>query len=150
MRHRWRAGGMLLQFLPQKAERMRGPDLDPGDAPEGMSAPDVPEDEVWDEAWIEGRSLIATVEDIELIDPELSSERLLYRLFHEHGVRVFRSSDVEAKCSCSRDGVSNMLKSFSQDERGHMVQDSVISVTCEFCNSKYVFAPAEVEIPAAG
>jgi molecular chaperone Hsp33 len=148
MRHRWRAGGMLLQFLPQKAERMRGPDLDPGDAPEGMAAHDVPEDEVWDEAWIEGRSLIATVEDIELIDPELSSERLLYRLFHEHGVRVFRSSDVEAKCSCSRDGVSNMLKSFSEDERGHMVQDGVISVTCEFCNSKYVFAPAEVEVTA--
>src|SRR5262249_62277560 len=28
-RHRWRAGGMLLQFLPKKVERMRGPDLDP-------------------------------------------------------------------------------------------------------------------------
>jgi molecular chaperone Hsp33 len=149
MRHRWRAGGMLLQFLPREAERMRGPDLDPGDAPEGW-APEVAEDDVWDEAWIEGRSLIATVEDIELIDPELSSERLLYRLFHEHGVRVFRTSDVEAKCSCSRDGVSNMLKSFSQDERGHMVQDGVISVTCEFCNSKYVFAPGELEVPAAG
>jgi molecular chaperone Hsp33 len=149
MRHRWRAGGMLLQFLPQKAERMRGPDLDPGDVPEGMPAHNG-EDDVWDEAWIEGRSLIATVEDIELIDPDLSSERLLYRLFHEHGVRVFRSSDVEAKCSCSRDGVSNMLKSFSQDERGHMVQDGVISVTCEFCNSKYVFAPAEVEIATEG
>jgi molecular chaperone Hsp33 len=149
MRHRWRAGGMLLQFLPQKAERMRGPDLDPGDAPEG-TAQGVQEDDVWDEAWIEGRSLIATVEDIELIDPELSSERLLYRLFHEHGVRVFRSCDVEAKCSCSRDGVSNMLKSFSEDERGHMVQDGVISVTCEFCNSKYVFAPAEVEVTEPG
>jgi molecular chaperone Hsp33 len=149
MRHRWRAGGMLLQFLPRDAERMRGPDLNPGDAPEG-TAYDVADDDVWDEAWIEGRALIATVEDIELIDPELSSERLLYRLFHEHGVRVFRYGDVEAKCSCSRDGVSNMLKSFSQEERGDMVQDGVISVTCEFCSSKYVFAPAEVELPAAG
>src|SRR4029077_2294103 len=54
-RHRWRAGGMLLQFLPKKAERMRGPDLDPGDAPGGW-APEVAEDDVWDEAWIEGRS----------------------------------------------------------------------------------------------
>ena len=44
-----------------------------------------------DEAWVEGRSLIATVDDIELIDLALSSERLAYRLFHEHGVRVFRS-----------------------------------------------------------
>jgi molecular chaperone Hsp33 len=140
-RHRWRAGGMLLQFLPKKAERMRGPDLDPGDAPAGTVRHDMPEDE----AWVEGRSLIATVEDIELIDPSLSSERLLYRLFHERGVRVFKSAAVEAKCSCSRDSVTSMLKSFSRADRDEMVQDGVISVTCEFCNSKYVFAPAEVE-----
>jgi molecular chaperone Hsp33 len=145
-RHRWRAGGMLLQFLPKKTERMRGPDLDPGDAPEGVTVPEVPEDD----AWVEGQSLIATVEDIELIDPDLSSERLLYRLFHEHGVRVFRSSDIEAKCSCSRDSVTNMLKSFSKDDRDHMVQDGVIAVTCEFCNSKYVFAPAEVDVAQEG
>ncbi len=139
--HRWRAGGMLLQFLPKKAERMRGPDLDPGDAPEGTAAHVLPVDE----AWVEGQSLIATVEDIELIDPDLSSERLLYRLFHEHGVRVFNSSAVEAKCSCSRDSVTNMLKSFSQDDRDEMIQDGVIAVTCEFCNTQYIFAPAEVE-----
>ena len=45
-----------------------------------------------DDAWVEGRALIATVEDVELIDPALSSERLVYRLFHEPGVRVFRAS----------------------------------------------------------
>jgi molecular chaperone Hsp33 len=145
-RHRWRAGGMLLQFLPKKAERMRGPDLDPGDAPEGTAAHVMPEDD----AWIEGQSLIATVEDIELIDPDVSSERLLYRLFHEHGVRVFKASGVEAKCSCSRDSVTNMLKSFSKDDRDDMIQDGVIAVTCEFCNTKYVFAPAEVEAVEQG
>jgi molecular chaperone Hsp33 len=140
-RHRWRAGGMLLQFLPKKAERMRGPDLDPGDAPEGAATHVVPADE----AWVEGQSLIATVEDIELIDPDLSSERLLYRLFHEHGVRVFKSSRVEARCSCSRTTVTNMLKSFSKSDRDDMIQDGVIAVTCEFCDTKYVFAPTEVE-----
>jgi molecular chaperone Hsp33 len=145
-RHRWRAGGMLLQFLPKKAERMRGPDFDPGDAPQGTAAHVVPQDD----AWIEGQSLIATLEDIELIDPDLSSERLLYRLFHEHGVRVFNSSTVEAKCSCSRDSVTNMLKSFSKDDRDDMIQDGVIAVTCEFCNTQYVFAPAEVETQEPG
>jgi molecular chaperone Hsp33 len=139
-RHRWRAGGMLLQFLPKKAERMRGPDLDPGDAPHGTTPHVVPEDD----AWVTGQALIATVEDLELIDPELSSERLLFRLFHEHGVRVFRSTSVEAKCSCSRDNVADMLKSFSQDDRDHMVENGVISVTCEFCSSHYVFEPVEV------
>jgi molecular chaperone Hsp33 len=139
-RHRWRAGGMLLQFLPKKVERMRGPDLDPGDAPEGTAPHAVAEDD----AWVTGQALIATVEDLELIDPELSSERLLFRLFHEHGVRVFRSTAVEAKCSCSRQNVASMLKSFSQDDRDHMVENGVISVTCEFCSSHYVFEPAEV------
>jgi molecular chaperone Hsp33 len=139
-RHRWRAGGLLLQFLPKKAERMRGPDLDPGDAPEGTTPHVVPEDE----AWVEGRSLIATVDDIELIDQNISSERLLYRLFHQRGVRVFRSATLRAECSCSRDSVAAMLSRFSQDDRDHMVENGVISVTCEFCNSKYVFRPNEV------
>jgi molecular chaperone Hsp33 len=139
--HRWCAGGMLLQFLPKKADRMRAPDFDPGDAPAGLTRHDLPQDA----AWLEGQALIATVKDIELIDPDLSSEHLLYRLFHEHGVRVFKSSDVEAKCSCSRPNVTNMLKSFSRDDRDHMVEEGVISVTCEFCNTKYVFTPSEVE-----
>ena len=106
----------------------------------------VPEDD----AWVEGRSLVATVEDVELIDPALSSERLVYRLFHERGVRVFRSHAVRRECSCSRDGVAAMLKSFSQDDRDHMVENGEISVTCEFCSATYVFAPGEAEEAASG
>jgi molecular chaperone Hsp33 len=141
VRHRWRAGGILAQFLPKSPERMRQADLDPGDAPEGTAPHAVAEDD----AWVEGRSLVSTVEDIELIDPALSSERLLYRLFHERGVRVFRSVPVRSQCSCSREGVSSMLRSFSREERADMVENGVISVTCEFCNSSYVFEPGEVE-----
>lgn len=140
-RHHWRAGGVLLQFLPKAPERARQADLDPGDAPEGAHTHTVAEDD----AWVEGRSLIATVEDLELVDPELSSERLLYRLFHEPGVRVFEAGPVEPKCSCSRDSVETMLKNFSQDDRDHMVEDGRIKVTCEFCSTSYVFAPGEVE-----
>jgi molecular chaperone Hsp33 len=138
--HRWRAGGILLQFVPRAPERARVPDLDPGDAPEGTAPHTVPEDD----AWVEGRSLIETVEDVELIDPGLSSERLLYRLFHERGVRVFRSANLHAQCSCSRESVEAMLRSFPQNDRNDMVENGVISVTCEFCSATYVFEPAEV------
>ena len=138
--HRWRAGGILLQFVPKAPERARQPDLDPGDAPEGMAPHSVPEDD----AWVEGRSMLATVEDIELLDPAVSVEQLVYRLFHERGVRVFRSRALAAQCSCSRPNVANMLKSFSQDDRDHMVENGKITVICEFCNSSYVFEPAEV------
>ena len=80
--------------------------------------------------------------------PHVSAEQLLYRLFHERGVRVFRSRDLHAQCSCSRAGVEQMLRSFSQDDRDHMVENGKITVTCEFCNSTYVFAPVEVSEPA--
>src|SRR6201998_2408617 len=85
-KHRWRAGGLLMQFLPKAPERARQADLHPGHAPEGAVPPTVAEDD----AWVEGQSLIGTVEDIELIDPDLSGERLLYRLFHERRGRVFK------------------------------------------------------------
>jgi molecular chaperone Hsp33 len=139
-RRRWRAGGILLQFLPKACERARLADLDPGDAPPGTEAHPLPEDD----AWVEGRSLVATVDDIELIDPALSSECLAYSLFHEHGVRVFRAAPVNAQCSCSRQSVEAMLKSFSQDERGDMVENGKITVTCEFCSSTYMFEPDEI------
>jgi molecular chaperone Hsp33 len=144
--HRWRAGGILLQFIPRAPERARVPDLDPGDAPEGMTPHSVEEDD----AWVEGRSLIETVEDVELIDPALSSEQLLYRLFHERGVRVFRASALRAECSCSRQSVEAMLRSFPQTDRDDMVENGVISVTCEFCSATYVFEPAEVADRANG
>src|SRR4051794_1749101 len=142
-KHRWRAGGILLQFVPRAPERARVPDLDPGDAPQGHTQPAVTEDD----AWVEGRSLVETVEDIELIDRAVSSERLLYRLFHERGVRVFNPIDMTAQCSCSRESVEGMLRSFPQTDRDDMVENGVISVTCEFCSATYVFDPADVADP---
>src|SRR5260221_10331932 len=144
--HRWRAGGVLLQFLPKAPERARVPDLPPGDAPQGTPAHKVQEDD----AWVEGRSMIETVEDLELLDPSLSSERLVYRLFHERGVRVFKSVPIAAQCSCSRDGVEAMLRSFSQDDRDHMVENGKSSVTGESCNAHYQFAPDHVRPEAEG
>jgi molecular chaperone Hsp33 len=165
---RWRAGGILLQFLPLSPERARQADFDPGDAPAlrngrlgggarqadfdpGDAPPGTaPHMRAEDEAWTEGRALISTVEDLELIDPQLSSERLVYRLFQERGVRVFRYRPLRAECSCSRANVERMLRSFPQDDRDHMVQDGIISVTCEFCSAQYAFAPEEVAGGQAG
>jgi molecular chaperone Hsp33 len=144
-KHRWRAGGLLMQFLPKAPERARQADLHPGDAPEGT----VPHTVAEDDAWVEGQSLIGTVEDLELIDPDLSGERLLYRLFHERGVRVFKEVALQARCSCSRDAVSSMLKSFEPKDRAEMVKDGKVVVTCEFCSSVYEFTPQEAGVEDA-
>jgi molecular chaperone Hsp33 len=144
-KHRWRAGGLLMQFLPKAPERARQADLHPGDAPEGT----VPHTVAEDDAWVEGQSLISTVEDVELIDPDLSGERLLYRLFHERGVRVFKPLALHAQCSCSREAVSSMLKSFDPKDRAEMVKDGKVVVTCEFCSSVYEFTPKEAGVENA-
>ncbi|HUH77054.1 MAG TPA: Hsp33 family molecular chaperone, partial [Devosia sp.] len=80
-RPHWRAGGVLIQHLP---EHGMGSARDlPGDGNF-----DVDESEEAD-GWTEAKVMLATVDDLELADPDLSSERLLFRLYHETGVRVF-------------------------------------------------------------
>ena len=145
-KHRWRGGGMLMQFLPKAPERARLADLHPGDLPEGIAAHVVPDDD----AWAESQSLFGTIEDVELIDPDLSGERLLFRLFHERGVRVFPMQEVRAQCSCSRDAVSGMLASFAPSDRADMVENGKVVVTCEFCSSVYEFTPEEAGIEKTG
>ena len=135
----WRAGGLLAQFLPSAPQRMRQPDFAPGDAPEG-AAPQ--EGFVEDEAWLEAKAHVGTVEDHELLDPTLSSERLLHRLFHERGVRVNEATRLLDVCRCSDDGVEAMLRSFPAADRAAMVgDDGLIAVTCEFCSRKRTYAP---------
>ena len=136
----WRAGGLLAQFLPDSPERRRQVDFDPGDAPEG-AAPEGPPD---DDEWVEAKARAATAEDHELIDPTLSSERLLYRLFNERGVRVFRPTSLSDACRCSAERIDAMLQSFSPEERAAMIgDDGMIGVTCEFCSTKRLFNPAD-------
>ena len=138
----WRAGGLLVQFLPREAARAKQADLPPGDSPEGTKPHDVKPDD----AWIEAQSLVATVEDVELIDPALSSERLLWRLFNERGVKVFEPQKVAAECRCSRERLLSILKNFSAEERAGMVENGQVGVKCEFCGKRYEFKPEDIGI----
>jgi molecular chaperone Hsp33 len=139
MRHGWRAGGLLVQFLPDAPERMRQADLPGGDAPEGTFHAEFSEDDAWREA----QSLVGTIEDDELTDPAVPVERLLYRLFHERSVRVFSAVAVRDECSCSRDRIRKMLGRFSAEEITESTENGRISVTCEFCAKRYEFDPGE-------
>jgi molecular chaperone Hsp33 len=141
----WRAGGLLVQFLPSSSERQRQGDLDPGDAPSGHEPTEVEEDDAWSEA----KALAGTVEDHELVDPTLSSERVLYRLFHERGVKVFAPQAVHDACRCSRDKIDAMLRRFTPQERRDMIGDNgKIGVTCEFCSTHREFDPSDFDEPS--
>ncbi|KQT54413.1 Hsp33-like chaperonin [Aureimonas sp. Leaf454] len=136
----WRAGGLIAQFLPESPERMRMPDLPGGDAPEGTEDETAFED---DDAWTEVKALVETVHDSELADPDVGVERLLFRLFHERGVRVFPATPVIDDCSCSRERIKDVLSNFSAEEITDSIEEGRIAVTCEFCGEHYDFAPNE-------
>ncbi len=124
----WRAGGLMVQKLTQEGGRKDSGDLSQTD----LRGAD-------DDGWRRAQALAMTVEDHELLDPTLSPERLLYRLFHEELVRVFDPTPLDAKCNCSPERVEAMLHQFSGEQLDDMAVDGVISVTCEFCNTAYKF-----------
>jgi molecular chaperone Hsp33 len=139
----WRAGGVLVQHIPPHGQRVM-PDL-PGDG--DFSNPETNDMEfVEDDKWTETRSLLSTLADDELADPDLSAERLLFRLYHETGVRVFAPMELEERCTCSAERIESMLRhNFSAEERAEMVVDGEIEVVCEFCSADYHFKPHEFE-----
>ncbi|HXC27833.1 MAG TPA: Hsp33 family molecular chaperone [Stellaceae bacterium] len=121
----WRAGGLMLQRVP----------------PEGGHAPIA--DDVED-AWRRVMVLMSSATSAELVAPDLPPRRLLWRLFHDDGVRVYQTHPVEARCRCSRERVAGILKAFPSDEIDEMKKEEVTTVTCEFCNTRYEFAAEEL------
>ena len=124
----WRAGGLMVQKLTREGGRQDSDDF---------SQPDA--GSVDDDGWRRAQALAATVEDHELLDPTLSADRLLYRLFHEEEVRAFQATPLDAECNCTRERVETMLNQFSPQELDGMAEDDVITVTCEFCRTHYQF-----------
>ena len=118
---RWSGGGIMIQKIADDEARA---DTTP--------------------PWETARQLFATLTDAELIDPDISSDTLLYRLFNEYGVRNIETHDVNADCSCSRARLLNTLKSFEAEALSDMAEDGVISANCEFCATDYKFPLAEI------
>jgi molecular chaperone Hsp33 len=134
---RWRAGAILIQHLPREGGISPVP-YSSGDAPEGVEDTVVENDD-----WVKARLLLDTVESHELLDPTVSAEDLLYRLYHEDGVTVYPQLQLVRHCTCSRQTVTEMIKGFSAEDRAAMVEDGAIKVVCEFCSTPYVFKPSE-------
>jgi molecular chaperone Hsp33 len=96
-------------------------------------------------AWETAQALFETLGEDELIDPQIAPETLLYRLFHEDGVRLFSPKPLRAFCRCSEGRVLGMLRAFPAEDRADMVDpDGRIHVTCEYCSRVYDIAPEEV------
>lgn len=113
------AAGMLLQRLPAE----EGPDPD---------------------AWNRVVRLGATLSRHELLT--LPAREVLRRLFHEEDVRVFESSPLSFRCSCSRERVTAMLRMLGRDEvRAIVAERGKVEVTCEFCRKRYALDAVDAE-----
>jgi molecular chaperone Hsp33 len=118
----WRAGGILMQRVA-------------GDAARG----DTTED------WSRASILFGTVTDAELIDPDLPADRLLYRLFHEEGVRMSDGAAVRDLCTCDEERLTNVMKQFPANELRELVEpDGKLHARCQFCSREYLIAPERV------
>ncbi len=136
---KWRAGAIMIQHLPEDGG-ISPIQVYSGDDPSGNDEPEVEEDDNWRKA----KLLLETVEDHELIDPLLSSERVLYRLFHEDGVTVYPELKLKRYCSCSADRLKGILANMPNDDKAHMAEDGKIDVKCEFCSASYRFDVDEI------
>ena len=117
----WRASAVMVQRLAYAGGT---------GAPKGVS-----EDE-YDEGWRTAVILMSSCTADELLDEALVPEGLLYRLFHETGVRVYPEQPVLAKCRCSTEKVERVLKSLTDEELRDMTVEGAVSVVCEFCKNE--------------
>jgi len=133
----WRAGGLMVQNVSPEGGKDAAPPVDDA-GNEGLLG-------AGDDHWCRVELLASTVEDHELLDPMLSPDRLLYRLFHEEGVRTSDPAHLRMACRCSRDAVGAFLQNFGPDKLADMKDpDGSVTVTCEFCATPYRFTDADL------
>lgn len=116
------AGGLLVQHL--------------ADAEEGRDRLDIRADRP---EWQHVAVLAHSVRHEELLDPELSCEALVWRLFHEEReVRVLASSQLRRGCRCSVVHFEEVLARFPKEDRRDMRDEKgIIRVDCAFCSREF-------------
>lgn len=121
----WRAGAIMLQHMPDHEK--------------------IPQDaKPVAENWLRASILLETCKEEELLDPRLSDDTLLFRLFHEEGIRVFPTQKLTKGCRCTPEKLQNVLKMLSEDEKKDVAVEGKITMICEFCNRHFDFKPEEI------
>jgi molecular chaperone Hsp33 len=142
----WRAGGVMLQMMPKASPSAQS---DGGSGQGGLLAHQDLLDDNEGENWNRVNLLLDTVEDSELVGPEVAPTDLLIRLFHEEQPRVFDSQPVRFGCSCSEERVRRSLSIYGADDIAEMTtEDGVVTADCQFCGAHYVLDPKTLGVQA--
>ena len=124
---KWRSGAIMLQHMPEQ-ERS---------AAAGIS--NIREDD-----WRRAMILLDTCTEMELLKPDLHSNVLLVRLFHEEGVRVYKPVSLVKGCRCDEKKVEGIISMLSDDDIEYMTVNNQIVMHCEFCSRDFVFDLKEI------
>lgn len=116
------AGGLLMQHLPEGEE--------------GRERIHVQMDHP---QWEHVATLAGSIRHDELIDPALSMEALVWRLFHEEEeVRVQVHDPLSRGCRCTLEHYNAILSRFAEADRVEMRDDDgQILVDCAFCSRQF-------------
>lgn len=123
----WKSAGILIQKMPSVGGKELSEDADE-----------------LAEIWNENKILTDSLKPTEILDEKLPLEDVLFRLFHEHQVRVVKESEYFFGCRCSREKLLNTLTAMKEDDINHMAENGKITATCNFCGQTYVFDKSEL------
>ncbi len=122
---KWIGAGIIIQALPEDLKKPAN-DTDSNH---------------YEDSWQRAMVLLESCRDDELLSNEISAENLLFRLFHEDGVRVYPAQRIQKQCRCDEARVKNVVSSLSEDDRNHLIKDGMIEAKCEFCSTIYRIDP---------
>lgn len=131
------AAGLLIQRLPLQGEANLS----------GAGAVAKDEDQIGlNEDYNRIAILAASLKREELLT--LDAETILRRLFWEEDVRRFEpqmgADGPRFACTCSRERVSNMLRSLGREEIESIIaEQGQVEVGCDFCGAQYRFDPVD-------
>jgi molecular chaperone Hsp33 len=124
----WRSGAIMIQHMPVEG---------------GYAEADK---EISDEDWNRSHILMASCREEEILSSNLHSADVLYRLFHEEGVRIYPQQPITHACRCSREKIEHVILTLPKEETDSILEEQgKIGVTCEFCSREYNFSPKDVQ-----
>jgi len=133
----WRAAALMVQRLPEQR------------VSESEAGTDAPYERriVSEDGWRRAVLLMGSATPAEMLSPDLPPNDLLYRLFHEDGIRVFELRPLEERCRCgTRTRIEGVLASLPREDVDTLrLEDGAVTVTCEFCRRTERFDEADLE-----
>lgn len=124
---KWQGCGIMVQRMPEDSTNYNK------------------DSNVHEDDWRRTMVLLGSVKDEEMLNAGLPARDLLFRLFHEEGVRIYDPQELKKTCRCSPERVRGVLSTMSDDDIRDITVDDKIVMTCEFCSTDYTFDPKDFE-----